>query len=528
MQKKSVFLVVCFLCLFFAAAGYGRPAGDDLDQGIKQYAAENYDEAIELLKKARAGQPQSSAAAYYLGMAYKQTTEYDKALPHLEDAMMLAPPVKDALSQYISVLYLLDRLDQAEQWIEKAEKENSDPANTAYWKGMVLIKKNRCADAIAPLEKARQLDPKLAQSADYAIGLCHYNQNELEKARERFKAAVVYDPASDLAANARRYQEAIDEGLFPTRPLRVTLGLYGGYDSNLILKPRNDTFAPGIGSPGSAFFKPSLRVEFAPRFEGPWLLSALYAFNAAYHSSFVHSEDAMSHTVAVLPGYNFGRFSVSLLAAYTSYLLRTDPDMFPDENANLKRYLEYVTTGAVFKLLATPNNILEVFLGYDKKEFYHQNLTVAAENRDAVGPRAYLSWTWFFLPRGFVSARYDYNEDRTDGVYWDNKLHRLSASVNIPVLPAAVAAKAGGLYVQAACGFSFANYTYERNFLNDDLVFTTEKRRDRLYDASVGLNWEIVKNLGLVLQYKFIRSDSNMPVFAYDDHIWTAGIEFKI
>lgn len=131
MQKKSVFLVVCFLCLFFAAAGYGRPAGDDLDQGIKQYAAENYDEAIELLKKARAGQPQSSAAAYYLGMAYKQTTEYDKALPHLEDAMMLAPPVKDALSQYISVLYLLDRLDQAEQWIEKAEKENSDPANTA-------------------------------------------------------------------------------------------------------------------------------------------------------------------------------------------------------------------------------------------------------------------------------------------------------------------------------------------------------------------------------------------------------------
>jgi len=187
-----------------------------------------------------------------------------------------------------------------------------------------------------------------------------------------------------------------------------------------------------------------------------------------------------------------------------------------------------VTTGAVFKLLATPNNILEVFLGYDKKEFYHQNLTVAAENRDAVGPRAYLSWTWFFLPRGFVSARYDYNEDRTDGVYWDNKLHRLSASVNIPVLPAAVAAKAGGLYVQAACGFSFANYTYERNFLNDDLVFTTEKRRDRLYDASVGLNWEIVKNLGLVLQYKFIRSDSNMPVFTYDDHIWTAGIEFKI
>ncbi|MEE9911690.1 MAG: tetratricopeptide repeat protein [Deltaproteobacteria bacterium] len=527
MQKKFISTIICLLCLFLASTGYSAPAGSDLEQGIRQYSAENYDEAIDLLEKARQADPQSAVAAFYLGMAYKQTMEYDKALTHLDAATKLSPTVKEAVSEYVSVLYQLNRLDEAGQRISQARRDSIDPANITYWNGMVLARKNQCEEAIPQLEEAKKLNPKLAQSADYAIGLCHLNKQQLEKAKDRFKAAVAYDPASDLAANSRRYQEMIDESLFPSRPLRVTLGLYGGYDSNLILKPRNDAFAPGIDNPGSAFFRPSLRVEFSPRFTGPWLFSALYSINASYNQKYVHTQDAMSQTVAVMPGYNFGRFSVSALASFTGYLLRTDPDVIPDEQANLKRYLEYGTAGAIFKILATQNNILELFLGYDKKEFYNQNLTIADNNRDAIGPRAYASWTWFYWDKGFLSLRYDYSEDRTDGLYWDNKMHRLSGNINVPLLPASVTQKVGYLYLQAGGGCVLQNYTYDQPFLDEGFIAKSEKRKDRIYNASIGLNWDIIRNVGLILQYKYIRSDSNIPIYTYDDHIYTAGVEFK-
>lgn len=527
MQKKPIIIVICFFCLFLAATGYSQTKGDYLEQGIKQFSAENYDEAIDVLEKARISDPQSSAAAYYLGMAYKHTNEYDKALKHLEDAMTLSPPVKEAVSEYISVLYQLNKLDDAQKWISKAQSEKIDPANISYWEGMVLAKKNQCLEAIAAFEKAKTLNPKLAQSADYEIGLCYLMEHQLEKAKERFKATAAYDPTSDLAANSRRYQEIIEKNLFSGRPLRITLGLYGGYDSNLILKPRNEAFAPGISSPGSGFFRPSLRAEFAPRLNGPWLFSALYAFNATYNQNYVHSHDSMSHTVAVLPGYNFGRFSISALASFTGYLLRTDPDVIPDEQANLKRYLEYGTAGTIVKILATQNNILEVFLGYDKKEYYNQRLLFAANNRDAIGPRAYMSWTWFYADKGFLSLRYDYSEDRTDGIYWDNKMHRLSGNVNVPLLPQSMTQKVGYLYLQATGGCALQNYTYEQPFMDDDRVIRSESRRDLIYNASIGLNWEIIKNVGFVMQYKYVRSDSNIPIYEYDDHIFTAGVEFK-
>ena len=529
MQKKSIFIVLCFLFLFSVSTAYSQPKSDYLEQGIKQYSVENYDEAIVVLEKARAINPKSSAVAYYLGMAYKQTTEYDKALKHLEDATTLSPPVKEAVSEYLSVLYQLNRFDDAQKWISKAESENIDPANTSYWKGMVLAKKNQCNDAIAPLEKAKELNSKLAQSADYEIGLCHYNERQMDKANERFKATVAYDPTSDLATNSRRYQEIIEKNRFSSRPLRITLGLYGGYDSNLVSKPSNEIYTLGIQNPESGFLKPSLRVEFVPRLKSPWLFSAMYAFNSTYNQNHVHSQDSMANTVTVLPGYNFGRFSVSFLASYTSYLLRSDPDLIPDEQANLKRYLEYGTVGPVVRILATQNNILELFLGFDKKEFYNQKrLPEYTHNRDAIGPRAYISWTWFYWDKGFLTLRYDYSRDLADGVYWDSQTHRLSGNINVPLLPDYIPQKFGYIYLQATGSYANQGYTYEQPAYNISWAEMNRiKRTDHIYNASIGLNWEIMKNMGIVLQYKYVKADSNIPVYEYNDNIYTAGIEFK-
>jgi hypothetical protein len=52
-----------------------------LPEGIRQYQAENYEEAIEILKKVRTEDPASATAAFFLGMAFKQTNDFIKPCP---------------------------------------------------------------------------------------------------------------------------------------------------------------------------------------------------------------------------------------------------------------------------------------------------------------------------------------------------------------------------------------------------------------------------------------------------------------
>src|SRR3972149_2663064 len=50
-----------------------------LSRGIEEYKDENFEEALELLVKARKEDPASSLAAFYLGLTYKQLMNYKEA-----------------------------------------------------------------------------------------------------------------------------------------------------------------------------------------------------------------------------------------------------------------------------------------------------------------------------------------------------------------------------------------------------------------------------------------------------------------
>ncbi|WP_226373913.1 hypothetical protein [Citrifermentans bemidjiense] len=68
MTKTS--LAAAALIAAFTCAAPAQAA--NLDEGIIQYRVENFEEALALLQKARAEEPKSSLAAFYLGMARKQ------------------------------------------------------------------------------------------------------------------------------------------------------------------------------------------------------------------------------------------------------------------------------------------------------------------------------------------------------------------------------------------------------------------------------------------------------------------------
>ena len=527
-MKKTVLIISIFLLsIIFNSSAFCQTSNPLLEEGIKQYQAENYEEAIEILEKARVQDRQSALAAYFLGMAYKQTMDYDKAAPNLEAALKLKPAVKEALVEYVNILFQLDRLEEAKNWIKVAQEQNIAPANIAFLEGMILSRERKYAAAIASFEKAKSLDKNLEQTADYQIGLGYLNSRKYKNAQERFKATASYDPKSDLAIYARQYLEAVENSIFYTRPVRVTLGLSGGYDSNVISKPRQESVAGGAGDPGGGIISPSVRIEYVPQLDGPWLFNAQYSSSANFNEHYVHTRDSIANTFSVIPGYNFGRFSISMLGSYTDYSLRTDSDISPDGNAGYKHYEDFFTGGPIVKVMLTEKQILEFFAGYDKKNYYNQAITSNNSQRDAEGFRAYLNWTWFYLNNGFINLRYDVGKEATNGSYWDNISNRFSASMVVPVLPDDYVQKIGFLYVQLTGSFTAQDYTYEQPYSDIDGSSKTDRRNDRIYNGSASLNWDITKNWSFILQYSRTKSDSNIPAYEYTRNLYTAGVEFK-
>jgi tetratricopeptide (TPR) repeat protein len=103
--------MMVLLTTCFAPVSFGQSAGP-LQEGIRQYQGDNYEEAVELLKKAREAAPQSTEAAFWLGMAYKQQNAFPEAVPHLTDAVALSPPIREAIVELIDVLYRVDKIQE--------------------------------------------------------------------------------------------------------------------------------------------------------------------------------------------------------------------------------------------------------------------------------------------------------------------------------------------------------------------------------------------------------------------------------
>lgn len=148
---KGFFLAMMFLAAAFFL--FVKPEGafsedSPLTQGISDYKAENYEEALSSFQKARKEDPQSSVAAYYLGITYKQLQNYKEATFHLIDAIKLRPGVKDGFLDLAETYYQLGLNEESLKQLILAEGQEVKPASTAFLKGLVLMKLERNQEAV--------------------------------------------------------------------------------------------------------------------------------------------------------------------------------------------------------------------------------------------------------------------------------------------------------------------------------------------------------------------------------------------
>src|SRR5690348_6152007 len=81
------------VCLLVLLLVLGCPcfsqSGSSLQQARKEYQDDNYAEAIKLLEKAAAEEPQNAQVPYLTGRAYMDMNNYKKAASFLEKAIAM-------------------------------------------------------------------------------------------------------------------------------------------------------------------------------------------------------------------------------------------------------------------------------------------------------------------------------------------------------------------------------------------------------------------------------------------------------
>lgn len=505
MKKAIILSFSVFLFFSMLVPSKGFCENRFLKEGIAQYREENFEEAVDVLIKARQQEPSSSTAAFFLGLTYKQVMNYPEALKNLRDAVQLTPRIKQALVELIDVLYRLgkpENLKEAHKWISVGENAGIYPAKIEFLKGLVLQKEDKNMDAIQSFEKAKKLQPSMTQSAEVQIALSYLKERDLKKAKDRLKTAVLFDPKSDLASFARRYQDLVEKRMELEKPLRVTVGLFGQYDSNVVLKPLDDSVAGGVTDEGSYGTTGSLKVDYLPVLKGPWLFNAQYSLSGVFYQKHATTHNNIINGIYLAPGYNFGKYAVNLAVNYNHVMVR---------NPGFEKYMDTYNAGPMIRFSFAPGHLAEVAVNYGQKEYKEGPLT-PEEDRDSSIFTTYASWIWIFQKDSFFNVRYEYSNENADGTNWENEGHRISLNMAIPVYEKIKLQLSGQAFFQ--------------DYKNVHTTFNV-KRNDDVYQGALGFTWEFFKNTNLIVQYTHIRANSNISIYDYRKDMYMGGVEYR-
>jgi tetratricopeptide (TPR) repeat protein len=492
MRFSVLFLGVLVLLPTFAAAGPSL-----LDQGITEYRAEQYEEAIATLAEARRQGPPSSLTAYYLGLAYKQSGELAKAVDQFRASLEIPPPAIDAYPELIESCYLLDDLVQARKWLARAEGAGVLPAPIAFLKGLVLAKEGEDREAAEAFRRAGELEPAVRQAAGLQVAMLQARSRQFDAARQSLRALIGSDPTSELATLAREYDAAFARIMEGHRAWRLGAGLSYIYDDNVLSKPTISLPGSEITGEEDSGMVGTVRFDYAPLLENGRLFSAQYLLNSTtYGSNDTHNTIIQSLTLQ--PGFEFSRGAVTFPLSGTYALLKQD------------NYMAVASVRPTLSLMTLPGHVAQLSAGYSRREMLVAPLA-PDEDRDGDIWSASLGYLVTFAEgRGMGSLRYEFTEDDAVGANWANRGHRGSLGLLVPL--------AGGVKLTAGGDI------YQQQYLHTHSVFGVE-RSDTIYSANAGASWDITENFSLTFNYGFTRADSNIGVYDYRRNTVTTGFE---
>jgi tetratricopeptide (TPR) repeat protein len=502
--------IIFILTLIFIFFSFSVNAEELLQKGIEQYRAENFEEALEIFNEAYKRKP-STLLSFYLGLTYKQTGEYKKAKQYFKEALTGIPKINDAYVEFIEVLYFLNELNEAILWIKEAEAQFIIPSKISFLKGMVLSKMGRYDEARKSFERAKFLDPSLAQSADLQIALTYSAEKRPKEAMKILESLIKIEPKTDIATFASEYLNIL-KTLY--KEWGVILSLSYQYDDNVVSKPTEKIGIAAVdeitGKRDSAQLT-TLRLSYKPIQSGALFFTGdLSTSTKTYFHSYKY--DTILSSITLTPGYNFRRGFITLPLSYSYMWL------------NEREYMWLLSINPTLTLEVAKGHIGQFSVGYSKRDML-KYFTGFDPNEDRDGNLFGLSAGYFYFfneGRGILYVRHDYSIDNTEGRNWDSQSRGVSLGAIYPFTEKLSFQIAGEYIWQKYKNIHTLSGTQVSGFPNKP-----SKRKDKIYSVTAGIIFDITKKLRANMGYYYLRADSNFAVYDYKRNIYTFELNFS-
>jgi len=199
-----------------------RPSADQatVEAINKLLAGGKFAEAIPLLESASQQVPEEHQIWFALGIAYRMTEQFDKAIKALTEAAIYSPSprgLSTALLHRGIVWFYKGELRIAVLEFEQAGSADNDDPRPEFWKGIVLAKQRKYRDAVTAYSNALRINSGYTQARNNR-GLAYLALDEVDFAVADFDEVIRLEPDNASAyykrgiALARRgdLPEAVD------------------------------------------------------------------------------------------------------------------------------------------------------------------------------------------------------------------------------------------------------------------------------------------------------------------------------
>ena len=160
----------------------------NMQYGVAQARLRNYAEALGPLKKAIELMPDNGLGRYELGLALFETGDWKAAAPQFEAAVAKAPRWADAQFSLAAVYARIDRVPDAMEHLDITLTLDASHYRANLLRGRILSLQGKPADALPNLKKAAEVQPDSREAHKFLADAYDQIGDSVSAAAERTRA----------------------------------------------------------------------------------------------------------------------------------------------------------------------------------------------------------------------------------------------------------------------------------------------------------------------------------------------------
>lgn len=389
----SLFLLCVTSVLLVAKVSYAGE-GSSLEMGLADFKNENYEEAIPALLKAFDENSTSASTALYIGLAYKETLDYQQSKVYLNKALLLDPSMEKTYGHLGEVLYATNATNELKELLLKAEEEGLSSSQITYLEGLVLLSKG------------------------YKI-----------RGEEKLNSLMASEPGSEAATLARKAKRSIKKG---KGRLKLAVSYSYQHDDNVMLKPSHDVSGVDISNESDGRSVITARMDYSTSF-GSFDMKTNYNFYQSIHDD-LKEQDVQGHRISLTPSKKTEKGKLSLMAGYEHYSVDSDD------------YLEVLSLIPLYTRSLGNKSWLNFTAGVASRDFMRTPVN-QDEDRDGTNINFGLGYLVSYGDKGgFLQIKYSFDKDNTDGANWENRGNKGGIMLKFPLTNSLSLNLNGGYY----------------------------------------------------------------------------------